>query len=75
MILECGICVDHSTLNRWVIDYSPLLEGEFIRKFKRQAGMSWRMNKTYIKIKGEWHYLYRAVDKEGGTRFHVVAKT
>lgn len=66
-MLERGIHVDHSTINRWVIHYSPLLEDKFRKKFKRKAGISWRMDETYIKVKGKWHYLYRAVDKDGDT--------
>lgn len=67
MMLERGIHVDHSTINRWVIHYSPLLENEFRKKFKRQTGISWCMDETYIKVKGKWNYLYRAVDKNGDT--------
>ncbi len=67
MMLERGIHVDHSTINRWVIHYSSLLEDEFRKKFKRQTGFSWRMDETYIKVKGKWHYLYRAVDTNGDT--------
>ena len=67
MMLERGIHVDHSTINRWAIHYSPLLENEFRKKFKRQTGISWRMDETYIKVKGKWNYLYRAVDKDGDT--------
>jgi putative transposase len=67
MMLERGIHVDHSTVNRWVILYAPLLEEEFRKKYKRKVGVSWRMDETYIKIKGVWRYLYRAVDKEGST--------
>src|SRR5438876_10371748 len=67
MMLERGIKVDHSTINRSVIKYALLLEMEFRKKYKRPVGMSWRMDETYIKIKGVWHYLYRAVDKEGDT--------
>ncbi len=67
MMLERGIHVDHSTINRWVIHYSPLLGDEFRKKFKRQTGSSWRMDETYIKVKGKWHYLYRAVDTNGDT--------
>jgi putative transposase len=74
MMLERGIQVDHSTINRWVIHYSPLLEDEFRRKFKRKTGISWRMDKTYIKVKGEWHYLYRAVDKAGDTVDFMLSK-
>lgn len=67
MMAERGLSVDHSTINRWVIKYSPLLELEFRQKYKKSVGSSWRMDETYIKIKGKWHYLYRAVDKEGKT--------
>ena len=67
LMLERGMSVDHSTLNRWVIHYSPLLEEEFRKNKKSKVGGSWRMDETYIKIKGEWYYLYRAVDKEGNT--------
>jgi len=74
MMLERGINVDHSTINRWVIYYSPLLENEFRRNYKRNVGSSWRMDETYIKIKGMWHYLYRAVDKEGDTIDFMLSK-
>jgi transposase-like protein len=63
---ERGVHVDHSTVNRWVIKYSPQLEDAFHRR-KRPVRVSWRMDETYIKIKGEWRYLYRAVDKQGQT--------
>src|SRR5215475_5086976 len=63
---ERGVEVDHSTINRWVIKYSPQLEEAFHRR-KRAVWMSWRMDETYIKVKGEWKYLYRAVDKQGQT--------
>jgi len=63
---ERGVEVDHSTINRWVIKYSPQLEEAFHRR-KRPVWVSWRMDETYIKVKGEWRYLYRAVDKYGQT--------
>jgi transposase-like protein len=63
---ERGVEVDHSTINRWVIKYSPQLEEAFHRR-KRAVWVSWRMDETYIKVKGEWRYLYRAVDKHGQT--------
>src|SRR6202008_4089717 len=63
---ERGVDVDHSTINRWVIKYSPLLEEAFHRR-KRHVWVSWRMDETYIKVKGQWRYLYRAVDKHGQT--------
>lgn len=61
---ERGIKVYHATLNRWVIKFTPLLEETF-RKKKRQTHGSWRMDETYIKVKGRWVYYYRAVDKYG----------
>ncbi len=61
---ECNIHFDHSTLNRWVIQYAPLLDAN-IRTKKRQTHGSWRMDETYIKVKGQWVYYYRAVDKQG----------
>jgi len=61
---ERGVHVGHSTINRWVIKYSPQLEDEFHRR-KRPVCVSWRMDETYIRVKGEWVYLYRAVDKYG----------
>src|SRR5262244_3904945 len=63
---ERGVDVDHSTINRWVLKYSPQLEEAFHRR-KCAVWMSWRMDETYIKVKGEWKYLYRAVDKQGQT--------
>ena len=74
MMLERGINVDHSTINRWVIEYAPLLEEEFRKNYKRKVGSSWRMDETYIKIKGVWHYLYRAVDKKGDTIDFMLSK-
>ena len=74
MMAERGINVDHVSIHRWVIKYAPLLEAEFQKK-KKQVGSSWRMDETYIKVKGEWKYLYRAVDKDGDTvDFLLTAK-
>jgi putative transposase len=66
MMAERGIAVDHSTVHRWAIKLLPVLEKAF-RRCKRAVGKSWRMDETYVKIRGEWRYLYRAVDKEGNT--------
>ena len=63
---ERGVDVDHSTINRWTIKYSPLLAEAFHRR-KRPVWVSGRMDETYIKVKGQWRYLYRAVDKHGQT--------
>ena len=66
LMRERGVHVDHSTINRWVIKYSPQLEEAFHRR-KRLVGVSWRLDETYIRVKGKWCYLYRAVDKHGQT--------
>jgi putative transposase len=66
LMAERGVELDHATINRWVIKYSPQLEEAFHRR-KRPVWVSWRMDETYIKVKGEWKYLYRAVDKHGKT--------
>ncbi len=61
-----GVKVDHATIQRWVFKFTPLIDRNF-RKRMRTTGSSWRMDETYIKVKGEWKYLYRAVDKAGNT--------
>ncbi|MDQ1164612.1 IS6 family transposase [Flavobacterium sp. SORGH_AS_0622] len=61
-----GIQVDHSTIQRWVFKFTPMIESE-MKKRKNRVGVSWRMDETYIKVKGIWCYLYRAVDKSGNT--------
>ena len=66
VMAERGVKVDHSTLNRWVIRYSPLIAAESHKRKQAVAG-SWRMDETYINVKGEWVYFYRAVDKYGNT--------
>jgi putative transposase len=63
---ERGVELDHATIHRWVLKYTPLLEEAFHRH-KRPVGRRWRMDETYIKVKGQWRYLYRAVDKHGQT--------
>ena len=63
---ERGVPIDHATIQRWVVKYSPLLEEAFHRR-KRPVWVSWRMDETYIKVKGQWYDLYRAVDKTGQT--------
>ncbi len=74
MMAERGIVVDHSTLHRWVIRLVPLLDKVF-RQHKRPVGRQWRMDETYNKIKGQWKYLYRAVDTAGQTiDFLLTAK-
>jgi transposase, IS6 family len=64
MLLERGLEVDHSTLNRWVLAYAPLIERR-LRHFRQPHCGSIRVDETYIKIRGRWRYLYRAIDKHG----------
>jgi len=66
MAKDRGLEVDHSSIQRWVVKFTPQIENNF-RKKKKPTGSSWRMDETYVKIKGKWKYLYRAVDKEGNT--------
>lgn len=74
MMEERGVSVDHSSINRWAIRFLPLIE-KMAREHKRPVRCSWRMDETYIKVKGAWKYLYRAVDKQGKTvDFLLTAK-
>jgi IS6 family transposase len=66
MLSDRGIEVDHTTLFRWVQAYAPTLEWR-IRRHLRPCNGSWRVDETYIKVKGVWTYLYRAVDSLGQT--------
>src|SRR6266850_803964 len=66
LLEERGVPVDHATIQRWVVTYSPLLEEAFHRR-KRPVWVSWPMDETSIKGKGQWYDLYRAVDKHGQT--------
>ncbi len=71
MMQERGVFVDHSTIHRWIVKLVPVLEETF-RKRKRKRGIgavgkSWRLDETYIKIRGEDRYWYRALDKQGNT--------
>ena len=61
-----NVIVDHATIQRWVFKFAPIVESQF-RKRKKSVSTSWRMDETYIKVKGVWKYLYRAVDKQGNT--------
>ncbi|MCF9047472.1 IS6 family transposase [Acinetobacter nectaris] len=71
---ERGADIDHSTLHRWVIRLTPLLDQTF-KKHKKAVGTHWRIDETYIKVKGQWRYLYRAVDSQGQTiDFLLTAK-
>ena len=74
MMCDRGVEVDHSTLSRWVQKYAPELD-QRCRPHLKPTNDSWRVDETYIKVKGEDRYLYRAVDSEGNTLdFLLTAK-
>ena len=64
MMAERGLQLAHTTVMRWVQRYVPEFEKRW-RHYARPVGGSWRMDETYIKVHGQWVYLYRAVDKAG----------
>src|SRR5436190_5680581 len=66
MMGERGIRLAHTTILRWVQHYTPEFEKRW-QRYARPVGGSWRMDETYVKVGGRWVYLYRAVDKAGGT--------
>ena len=66
MMAERGVEVDHTTIMRWVHQYSPEIEKK-VRRYLKPTNDSWRVDETYIKVKGEWKYLYSAVDSDGDT--------
>ena len=66
MMAERGITLTHTTILRWVQRYVPEFEKRWSR-YARPVGDSWRVDETYLKVKGQWVYLYRAVDKAGRT--------
>ena len=65
-MLERGLKIDHSTIGRWVLTYAPQID-ERTRRNLKITNDSWKVDETYIKVKGKWKYLYRAVDSKGNT--------
>jgi transposase, IS6 family len=66
MMGERGLAIDHSTIGRWVLRYAPVLNDR-IRSEMRRPNRSWRVDETYIRVAGQWTYLYRAIDSAGNT--------
>lgn len=73
MIAERGVSVDHSTIHRWVVHYTPQFLNAFNAR-KRPVTGKWHVDETYIKVRGEWMYLYRAIDKSGATVEFLFSK-
>jgi transposase-like protein len=73
MMEERGLSIAHTTIMRWVHQYGPVLDKR-IRRHLKQTNDSWRVDETYIKVKGQWMYLYRAVDSEGNTIDFCLSK-
>jgi IS6 family transposase len=67
MMGERGVLVDHSTIYRWVQRYAPEVEKRLRWQWRRPQSTSWRVDETYVKVRGNWSYLYRALDKHGNT--------
>lgn len=74
MMGERGLSIAHTTIMRWVHQYGPELD-ERIRRYLKTTNDSWRVDETYVKVKGQWMYLYRAVDSEGNTIDFYLSKT
>ncbi|MDM5155029.1 IS6 family transposase [Bacillus sp. DX1.1] len=74
MMEERGLSISHTTIMRWVHQYGPELDKR-IRRHLKQTNDSWRVDETYIKVKGQWMYLYRAVDSKGNTIDFRLSKT
>ena len=66
IMAERGLTVVHTTIYRWVMAYAPEINKR-CRKHLKTTNDSWKVDETYVKVNGEWKYLYRAIDKEGNT--------
>ena len=66
LMAERGVRLDQATIQRWGVQDSPLLE-EALHRRKRPGWVSWRLDETYLRVKGQWRYRYRTVDKDGQT--------
>src|SRR4051794_6530754 len=67
MMGERGVAVDHSTIDRWTQRDAPEIEKRLRWQWRRPCSTSWRIDATDVKVRGQWAYLLRAVDKHGDT--------
>lgn len=74
MMEERGLFITHTTIMRWVHQYGPELD-ERVRRHLKPSNDSWRVDETYVKVKGQWMYLYRAVDSKGNTIDFYLSKS
>ena len=72
---ERGVPVDHSTIYRWVHKFAPEIEKRLRWQWHRPQSTSWRVDVTYVKVRGKWTYLYRAVYKAGNTIYFYLSPT
>ncbi len=75
LMFERGVEVDHTTINRWVQQYAPEIEKRLRWYYKPILGESWQVDETYIKVKGKWKYLYRAITRSGKTLDFYLSST
>ena len=73
MMEERGLRISHTSIMRWVHQYAPEIDKR-VRKHLKPTNDSWRTDETYVKVKGVWHYLYRAVDSKGNTIDFFLSK-
>ena len=75
MMTERGVAVDHSTIYRWVQHFAPEMERRLRWQWRWPRSRSWRIDETYVKVRGQWAYLYRALDKLGNTIDFYLSST
>ena len=70
---ERGLCIAYTTIMRWVHQYGHQLD-ERVRCYLKPVNHYWRVDETYVKVKGQWMYLYRAIESEGNTIDFYLSK-